>query len=70
MSNREALVSGPTTEEKKAIVAHAKEIYTRLCLAEPVTSKNAKGHRAKAEQAIEQAELFHDAIKERGYENG
>jgi hypothetical protein len=62
-------IHGPTIAEKTAIVKHAKEIFVRLCLTEPLLVTNAKAHSLKAETSLELAELFHNVITERGYEN-
>lgn len=62
-------IHGPTLIEKRSIVKHAKEIYTRICLVEPVTDKNTRGHHTKAEMALNLAELFHEYLLTKGYEN-
>lgn len=57
-----------STIEVKAVVKHAREIFTKLAHPGPgLTKANRKGMEATAETAIALAELFQQKLKEKGY---
>lgn len=57
-------------KEKAAIAKHASDILCAITDGQPITDFTIRGHRTKCETAIELAELFHQILKERGYDGG